>query len=504
MHDFTFILNQDINYSEVPYHPDKNYNEFNNQFKEFNSKNLLYMSFRALLQECGLDKENAGTEKWNPFREFIKDGDKIVIKPNLVLEEKGKSIGTKCIATQGDMIRPILDYIYLLQKKENIKTKVTICDVPILGADFETIVIQTGIRQLVEYYNINFDLDLEMLDLRNIIAVVGEDHYLNKQKVEGDPLGYSTIHIENSFLNEIVKDYKKFGVSGYGFENTSEKHSKIGYHYYQIPNTVLDCDLFINLPKLKTHKKAGITIALKNLIGIVGDKSWIPHFRKGSVKSGGDEFDNNNRFLKSVTSSLSNNLQGKSKIIWNIARGFNEKIVKKYFREDYTRKDLSEYERKSKFLISGDWYGNDTIWRPVLDLNYILRYADRKGQLKESRQRKYICFTDGVIAGEGDGPLEPLAKHIGLLSLCFNPIINDICLSRIMGFDNNKIPQLKRGCELLNAFNFDNDINNVDIFGFEKLKGMNGIFRSYGFNDLPNLKFLPPPGWKDHIELYSE
>ena len=32
-----------------------------------------------------------------------------------------------------------------------------------------------------------------------------------------------------------------------------------------------------SLPKLKTHKKAGITCALKNLIGINGNKEYLPH-----------------------------------------------------------------------------------------------------------------------------------------------------------------------------------------------------------------------------------
>ena len=32
---------------------------------------------------------------------------------------------------------------------------------------------------------------------------------------------------------------------------------------YCISNTILDADVIINIPKLKTHKKAGITVCLK-------------------------------------------------------------------------------------------------------------------------------------------------------------------------------------------------------------------------------------------------
>jgi uncharacterized protein (DUF362 family) len=36
-----------------------------------------------------------------------------------------------------------------------------------------------------------------------------------------------------------------------------------------LPHTVLDCDLLVSLPKLKTHHWAGATLAMKNLFGLV-------------------------------------------------------------------------------------------------------------------------------------------------------------------------------------------------------------------------------------------
>ena len=36
-----------------------------------------------------------------------------------------------------------------------------------------------------------------------------------------------------------------------------------------LPNTVLDADLLVSMPKLKTHHWAGMTVALKNLFGII-------------------------------------------------------------------------------------------------------------------------------------------------------------------------------------------------------------------------------------------
>ena len=79
----------------------------------------------------------------------------------------------------------------------------------------------------------------------------------------------------------------------YGSEyDTSEicRHHTGGVHEYLISRTILEADCVINLPKLKTHKKTGITVCLKNLVGINGNKNWLPHHRVGTPAQGGDQF----------------------------------------------------------------------------------------------------------------------------------------------------------------------------------------------------------------------
>lgn len=44
-------------------------------------------------------------------------------------------------------------------------------------------------------------------------------------------------------------------------------HSKLKSLY--LPHTVLDCDLLVSMPKLKTHHWVGATLAMKNLFGLV-------------------------------------------------------------------------------------------------------------------------------------------------------------------------------------------------------------------------------------------
>ena len=52
----------------------------------------------------------------------------------------------------------------------------------------------------------------------------------------------------------------------------------------------MDADVFINIPKLKSHKKVGLTCALKNLVGINANKNWLPHHTEGTPDKGGDQF----------------------------------------------------------------------------------------------------------------------------------------------------------------------------------------------------------------------
>jgi uncharacterized protein (DUF362 family) len=60
-----------------------------------------------------------------------------------------------------------------------------------------------------------------------------------------------------------------------------------GAHRYLVSNTVLDADVILNLPKLKTHMKTGMTGALKNFVGIIGSKDFLPHFRAPLIHGGG-------------------------------------------------------------------------------------------------------------------------------------------------------------------------------------------------------------------------
>ncbi len=103
--------------------------------------------------------------QWNPLAEFVKPGDAIVIKPNLVLHEMKGTEGTNCVVTHASVLRPLIDYCVLAGGPE---CAITVCDVPLQSADLDAVVERNGLRGLVEYYQQARGLNVQLLDLRPV------------------------------------------------------------------------------------------------------------------------------------------------------------------------------------------------------------------------------------------------------------------------------------------------------------------------------------------------
>jgi hypothetical protein len=312
--------------------------------------------------------------------------------------------------------------------------------------------------------------------------------------------------LRQSYLDEIIGDYRKFSAIDYDEEQTVEHHAQKGYHYYSVANTVLNCDLFINLLKVKTHQKAGVTLALKNLIGVNGDKSWIPHYRMGAISMGGDEFSQEYFLLKYVYTIVRRFLQERSRLLWDIGKWGHRRLVLPLVRWSAKKKRMvklpsggrgDKSDKSNPFITDGAWFGNDTLWRPILDLNNLLLYSDKVGNLQEGELRRYLCLGDGIVAGEGDGPLNSTPKKLGLVTLSENPVVHDICCAKMMGFDWLKIPQLSHSPLLGGGQLFDGDTQKISITGRTESQAL----RNYNYEEIPNLGFVAAPGWVGHVEL---
>jgi len=178
---------------------------------------------------------------------------------------------------------------------------------------------------------------------------------------------------------------------------------------------------------------------LKNTIGISGDKNYLPHYRFGSKKEGGDAYAETSfhstlkdRFYEYLIAKMAQ-LGSKSIRIMEIPMMMFASL---------RRRGITTY-------AAGDWHGNDTIWRTIIDLNRILLYADRSGLICEEQQRKYFAVVDGIIGGEGDGPFNVTTRACGMLFGGFNPVLLDSVIAGTMGFEWRLIPQIVETKETL-------------------------------------------------------
>ena len=103
---------------------------------------------------------------------------------------------------------------------------------------------------------------------------------------------------------------------------------------------------------------------------------------------------------------------------------------------------------------------------------------------------------DGIVGGQGNGPLTPDPVHCGTLIGGFNAVATDIVASSLMGFDYAKIPLINKlistGAPGLDLFNSPvSDIVVVDQGTETSLEQ---------FRKTRNLHFAPHPAWKGAIE----
>jgi hypothetical protein len=241
---------------------------------------------------------------------------------------------------------------------------------------------------------------------------------LRRRSLPGDPRGYTTVDLgpASSFADLDGRcERLRFHHSNPGWPSLQHRG---GQHRYSMANTVLAADLLISLPKMKTHKKTGVTLSLKNMIGTTNQKYWLPHYTAGGPPAG-DEYPSVPPPGGRVATFLS-----------RITLPGGHALVVRFPPAD---------RREEPYIYDGNWSGNDTLWRTILDLNRIVLYADKRGNLHDRRQRRVLSIVDGIIAGEGNGPLAPKPKRAGLLLAGLDSWACDYVATRMMGVDPSRI-----------------------------------------------------------------
>ena len=254
----------------------------------------------------------------------------------------------------------------------------------------------------------------------------------------------------------------------------------------------LSSNCIINVPKPKTHRKAGVTIALKNLVGINVRKEYLPHHRVGGSVSGiGDEYlgQSNLRKFSSYFLDLSNKMATKNYYIVAKSLLAMTLVINKI--------DSLFCSHHNKYA-EGSWFGNDTIWRTILDLNRILMYADRNGVITDTPQRKSLCVADMVVIGEGEGPLLPSPRHVGAVAIGENYVCFDEAVATIMGMNFKLIPSIYKPRLFTKDLPIVLENDNTTIVSNNKHWDKQPLDK-IKYED--TLQLLPSSGWKGHIEL---
>ncbi len=421
----------------------------------------IYDNVRKLFMSMNLDKNNIGTKDWNPFRDFIKKNDKVIIKPNLVYHFNTlANEETDSLITNFAIIRPIIDYTIKALKSTG---EIIVGDAPVQECDFSKVININGLEEAIKGYN-EAGYKVRLIDFR-------KNNNLNlKCKVVSLGKDSSLVPLD-SYCN-------KYAIPKYDLKEMHEHHKK-GIHEYLVPEDILTANVIINLPKPKTHRKAGMTACLKNFIGISSKKEYIPHHRIGSVSCNGDEFPEKN-IIKEVKASVRKYSYKNSKVISLIVGGcsFLEKKLK-----------INKY-------IDGGWYGNDTLWRAILDINKLVLYADKDGNMSKRPKRIIFNLTDMIISGEKEGPLAPSSKKVGFLIAGFNSLNIDSIICKVMGFKDCKIKYIINGYDLKKYKLSNSNVFDVVIIkdGATKKCKSNKI----NLNEL-NKKFIPSDGWIDYL-----
>lgn len=413
---------------------------------------------------------------------FVQPGHRVILKPNWVKEHDERRPGPDSwehVVTHPAVIESVAAWC---AERLGGAGSVTVCDAPQTDSSFERIRDYCQLDGMLSRLKAKFPgVEFTLLDLRPEEWHALDGVTVSRTQLAGDPMG--STHVALNDGSEFVGfggEGQLYGAS-YDMAETNDHHHGTR-HEYLLCRTPMEADVFINLPKLKTHKKVGITCALKNLVGINANKNWLPHHTEGAPEQGGDQFP-----AATVKARLEYSLMGTAKRFLRnrplLSRAFvpMKKLGRLYFGHT------------QQVVRSGNWHGNDTCWRMVLDLNKCLFFHDGAGR-RRTEPLRYLAVVDGIIGGEGNGPMAPDPRPCGTILAGTHPVAIDCAAASLMGFDWRKLRLLKNS--------FDMHSPNFVAFAPEHVEIVSNHAPWAGKLDAMNdtFHFKPHFGWAGAIE----
>jgi len=437
------------------------------------------LTLRRLLIQAGLDAARVGTADWNPLGELIGSGRRVVVKPNWVLHENLSGATMDCLVTHTSVLEGILRYVGKADP-----ASVVVGDAPVQRCDFAALCADREIgalRRIVDRQG----REPCLTDFRRTILPDGK---LGGRKREDQRPLLEFVLFDlggDSALEPITTADTEFRVTRYDPDLLRQRHAP-GRHQYLIAREVIAADVVINVPKLKTHQKAGITGALKNLVGINGNKEFLPHHRKGGSLRGGDCYLGRSRMKECIEGLL------------DAANRTRRPVVGRAYAAGVRGACLLARLLGGDPNYSGSWYGNDTVWRMCLDLQRILHYGRLDGTLADNVQRAVISITDAIMAGEGEGPLSATPVPLGMMTLGSNPATTEWVHALLMGLQPRVIPVIREAFAAHRYPLVQLAPADICVFVDGEAVAQDEVGARFG------RAFRPPRGWVGHCELQGD
>lgn len=412
---------------------------------------------------------------------IIKPGMKVVIKPNLVHElnflvrfdrvEMEKP--NDCFITNWNVIRAAVEIISAVKG-----VSIIILECPLQSCTIEKVVTPVKLMELEKLYGCS----VSFIDARRTKYIFGKKEPTIHHNLRSEDLYVDVDLGEESTHCEFDDKVDKFRVTDYPPNEMKKYHSR-GVHIYRIAKEILDADVVFSIPKLKTHMKAGMTNAMKNFIGVVGNKECLPHHIKGSHHVGGDNYGD-----------------------FSIIKIWAENLIDE--ANSYLMIDEKTYYKKKKVVdilllmrrlfcldwdIGGAWYGNDTISRTVVDLNRIVYYGGADGKMHDKPQRTVISLVDAIVSGQGEGPMKPFHNYTGFIAISESTAAVDVVCAELIGLDSEKIHCLFEKRVSYNRYFLGPKSSEICV-------NYNGEDRNFNFVRGVQRTITAPPRWEGKIE----
>ena len=480
--------------SAQPFNPSQAYPEypFGNHIAP--EPNPVYAGVRRAFELLEYDRANHGTQDWNPLGHIIQPGMTVVLKPNFVLNAHKDGKDLFAIVTHPAVLRAVADFVWIALRGQG---KIIIADAPQYDCNFSQLLESTQLNHAVEFYSAFKGPTAQIIDLRPYWS--RWKHFTSMlEQLPGDPQGSILINLgRHSALYGYAHPEKLYGAV-YHRQETIQHHSGETQEYL-VARTIMSADVVISVPKLKVHKKVGVTLNIKGLVGINTNKNYLVHYSVTPPSEGGDQYpdgllDPVEKTLITTERWMYDHLLARRK------RPLEYLHRSLYWLHNNTSRRLGiKVNDGKRILDAGNWYGNDSAWRMAVDLFILFLFAGGDGTLHARPQRRVFSVIDGVVGGDVNGPLTPDPVPAGTLVAGENLLAVDLVATRLMGFNPLGI---KMHQALLSAREFDCGVHGLEDI---EVKSNDPSWETC-LTDCASrfLNFRAHPGWIGHLEVHPE